>query len=114
MFHLARTSTPERESQRIGRIVWSWRRLQCEELCNRLSYGCLGSTAFASNGALHLGRRCFNNFNLVVCGNKQGNTAHGTDGNCGLYVGLQEDALNGDSLWFVQFDEVCDAIPQRR
>jgi hypothetical protein len=105
MFHLARTSTPERESQRIGRIVWSWRRLQCKELCNRLRHCRLRCTTFAGDRALHLRWRCFNHFNLVIGSDEQRNATHGTDRDGGLHVGLREDALNGDAIWSVLHNE---------
>ena len=98
MLHLARTSTPECQGERICGVVWGWRRLQSEELCNGLRHRRLGRAALTSNRALHFGRRGFNHFNLVIGGNQQGNATHGTNRHGGLHVGLRKDALNRDPV----------------
>ena len=107
------TSAPERQSERISRIVRGWRGLQREELCNRFGDCRLGCTALSSDRALHLGRRRFDHFNLVVGSNEKGYAAHGTDRHSGLHIGLRKDALNGNSFWLVLLNEARDPIPQR-
>ena len=99
-------------SERIRRIVWGWRGLQREQLRNRFGYCRLRCTALSSNRALHLGRRRFDHFNLVVCSNEKRHSAHGTDRQSGLHVGLRKDALNGNSFWLVLLNEARDPIPQ--
>jgi hypothetical protein len=112
MLRFSCASTPERQSERISRIVWGGRCLKREQLRNRLGYCRLGCTALSSDRALHLGRRRFDHFNLVVCGNEEGHAAHSTDRYSGLHIGLRKDALNGNSFWLVLINEARDPIPQ--
>jgi hypothetical protein len=111
LLHPGGTTTPDRESKRVGGIISEWRSSDIEQLRYRTNHTALRGAPITRDRALHFRRGCLYHFNEKFSCDHQRESARG--GNCDrrLKIPLREEALNRNPIWALTPSDLRELRP---
>jgi hypothetical protein len=111
LLHPGGTTTPDRESKRVGGVISEWRSSDIEQLRHRTNHSTLRGAPVTRDRALHFRRGCLYHFNEKFRCDHQRESARG--GNCDrrLKISLREEALNRNPIWALTPSDLRELRP---